>query len=522
MTERFSEGREAHGIDPELTDPEILDVRTPRGPVRGLSRDGIARFAGIPFAQAPTGPLRFRPPVATSPHQDVLDATSFREVSPQNPSMMDALFGGESEPWDEDCLHLNVWTPTVTPRDPLPVMVWIHGGGFEMGSGSSPLYEGGSFARNGVVYVSFNYRLGSLGFLELGHLDPALSGSGSVGLLDQVEALRWVAENIAAFGGDPDNVTVFGESAGAMSVAALLTLPSARGLFHKAITQSGALQAFADPAHAAMVADEFMGFAGVGSVTELQAVPVTELLGAHAKMSAARIADPESFIKRFGTSLAFLPFRPVADGATVPADPFAEAAEGRAANVPLVVGTNLEEWKLFALMTPPPEDRDALAERIRVLGADAHQVLDAYDRDHPGATVAELQSAVFTDVVFRVPASRLADAHVRHAPVWQYRFDWRSPAMGGLLGAAHAIEIPFVFDMVTDHRLHVMVGPEAPSALAQAMHRAWVSFARDGEPRFDSLQWSPLSDAGRPVLCIDEESEVREDPLAASLRCWPT
>lgn len=521
MTRHLPEESDAQGVDPAQSDPEILDVVAPRGPVRGLLRDGIARFAGIPFARAPKGSLRFRPPVATDPHEEVLDATSFAEVSPQNPSMMDALFGGESETWDENCLHLNVWTPTVTPPESLPVMVWIHGGGFEMGSGSSPLYEGGSFARNGVVFVSLNYRLGSLGFLELGHLDPTFAGSGSVGLLDQVEALRWVAENIAAFGGDPANVTIFGESAGAMSVAALLTMPSARGLFHKAITQSGALQAFADPAHAAMVADEFMGFAGAGSVEELQGLPVTDLLAAHAKMSAARLGDPESFIKRFGTPLSFLPFRPVADGDTVPADPLAEVVTGRAADVPMIVGTNLEEWKLFALMTPPPESREDLSERIRVLGADAEEVLAAYDADHPGATVAELQSAVFTDVVFRVPASSLASAHAGHAPVWQYRFDWRSPAMGGLLGAAHAIEIPFVFDMVTDHRLHVMVGPEAPSGLAQAMHRAWVSFARDGVPQLDSLEWPPLSQDGRPVLCIDAESEVREDPLAASLRCWP-
>ncbi|MCZ7630648.1 MAG: carboxylesterase family protein [Microthrixaceae bacterium] len=203
-------------------------MSTPRGEVRGLLHEGVARFLGIPFAKAPIGELRFRAPVANDAHEGILDATEFRAISPQNPSMMDALFGGEAERWDEDCLHLNVWTPTATPAEPLPVMVWIHGGGFEMGSGSSPLYHGESFARSGVVYVSINYRLGSLGFLELGHLDPAMSGSGNVGLLDQVEALRWVTENISAFGGDPDNVTVFGESAGAMSVSLLLTMPSAR------------------------------------------------------------------------------------------------------------------------------------------------------------------------------------------------------------------------------------------------------------------------------------------------------
>jgi para-nitrobenzyl esterase len=382
------------------------------------------------------------------------------------------------------------------------------------------LYHGESFAHSGVVYVSVNYRLGSLGFLELGHLDPALSGSGNVGLLDQVEALRWVAENISDFGGDPGNVTIFGESAGAMSVSTLLTMPSARGLFHKAITQSGALSAAKDPEHAAITTDEFMGLAGLGTVEELQAVPVTDLLAAHAKMSAARIADPDGVIKRDGSPLAFLPFRPVADGHDVPTDPLAEVAAGRAAKVPLVVGTNLEEWKLFALMTQASADREALSARVRLLGADPEEVIVAYESDHPGATIAELETAMFTDAVFRVPASRLADAHVPHAPVWQYRFDWRSPAMGGMLGAAHALEIPFVFDMVTDHRLHVMVGPEAPETLAHSMHEAWVSFARDGSPRFRSLDWPAISVEERPVLCLGDDSSVQDDPLATSRRCW--
>lgn len=500
---------------------ETVDVATPRGDVRGLLHEGIARFEGIPFAKAPTGELRFRPPVAIDEYEGILDATEFRAISPQNPSMMDALFGGEAEHWDEDCLHLNVWTPTLTPSEPLPVMVWIHGGGFEMGSGSSPLYHGESFARSGVVYVSINYRLGSLGFLELGHLDPALSGSGNVGLLDQVEALRWVAENIPAFGGNPDNVTIFGESAGAMSVSTLLTMPSARGLFHKAITQSGALTSVKDPAHAAVTTDEFMGLAALSTIEELQSVPVTALLAAHAKISAARIADPDGVIKRDGSPLAFLPFRPVSDGREVPNDPFAEVVAGRAAKVPLLVGTNLEEWKLFALMTQPSVDRDALSARVRLLGADPDAVIAAYESDHPGATIAELETAMFTDAVFRVPASRLADAYVSHAPVWQYRFDWRSPAMGGMLGAAHALEIPFVFDMVTDHRLHVMVGPEAPETLAHSMHEAWVAFARDGSPRFRSLDWPAVRAGERPVLCMGEDSSVQDDPLAASRECWP-
>jgi len=257
------------------------------------------------------------------------------------------------------------------------------------------------------------------------------------------------------------------------------------------------------------------------TVEELQAAPVKALLAAHARMSAARIADPDGVIRRDGSPLAFLPFRPVADGREVPLDPFAEVVSGRAATVPLMVGTNLEEWKLFALLTQAAQDRDALSARVALLGADPDAVISAYESDHPDASVAELESAMLTDVVFRVPASRLADAQASHAPVWQYRFDWRSPAMGGMLGAAHAIEIPFVFDMVTDHRLHVMVGPDAPSALAHDMHQAWVSFARDGSPQFASVDWPAISATKRPVLCMGESSGVHQDPFGMSRECWP-
>jgi para-nitrobenzyl esterase len=199
--------------DTPADDTEVV-VEAPAGALRGRWADGVARFAGIPFAAPPVGEQRFRPPAPAPDWEGVRDARHFGPISPQNPSLMDALFGGEAEQWDEDCLHLNVWTPSVETESPLPVMVWIHGGGFEMGSGSSPLYHGESFAHSGVVYVSINYRLGSLGFLELGHLDPGYAGSGNVGLLDQVAALRWVRDNVAAFGGDAGNVTVFGESAG--------------------------------------------------------------------------------------------------------------------------------------------------------------------------------------------------------------------------------------------------------------------------------------------------------------------
>ena len=501
-------------------------VPTTHGALRGQWNHGVARFAGVPFAAPPVGELRFRPPAPATPWDGERDATGFGPVSPQNPSLMEALFGGEAETWDEDCLYLNVWTPEpggdpATAAPGRPVMVWIHGGGFEMGSGSSPLYHGESFADDGVVLVSLNYRLGSVGFLELGHLEPVEAGSGNVGLLDQVAALEWVRDNIAAFGGDPSNVTIFGESAGAMSVSLLLSMPRARGLFHKAIAESGAASAAKSPEQSAADTSEFLAAAGLSSVAELRAAPVQQLLVAHAAMAATRMADPEGVIKKYGNPLAFLSFRPVADGHELPLDPLAAVADGAAAGVPLLIGTNLEEWKLFALMTPPAATDEALAERVALVTDDPAGALEAYRSEYPEADLGGLECAVLTDVVFRLPAIRLADAQTAHAPVFQYRFDWRSPAWGGMIGAAHAVEIPFVFDLVADHRLHVLVGPEAPRSLARAMHESWVAFAHGGVPVAEGLEeWPTVDGAGRPVMLLDTECALVMDPEGTTTKFW--
>ncbi|MFZ4519402.1 MAG: carboxylesterase/lipase family protein [Microthrixaceae bacterium] len=497
-----------------------ITITTTHGELRGTRTHGVTRFAGIPFAAPPVGPLRFRPPQPAEPWDGVRDASEFGTVCPQNASLMDALFGGEAERWDEDCLHLNVWTPD-TAAEGRPVMVWIHGGGFEMGSGSSPLYHGEAFARSGVVLVTLNYRLGALGFLELGHLDPELAGSGNNGLLDQVAALEWVRDNIAAFGGDPANVTVFGESAGAMSVGLLLAMPRARGLFRRAIAESGAASAAKTPAEAADDADAFAATCGGLDLDELRSADVATLLAGHAALSASHMADPEAIIRRHGNPLAFLPFRPVADGREVPEDPLGAIAAGSAAGVELVVGTNLEEWKLFAMMAAPATDDDALRRRVELLSDDADAVIAAYRAEWPEHSPAELECAVLTDVVFRVPACRLADAQAPHGAVHQYRFDWRSPALGGLLGAAHAIEIPFVFDLVEDHRLHVLVGAEAPVKLARAVHESWTAFAASGVPAAGGLpEWPQVDEPGRPVMLLGEEPTLALDPEAGTRRAW--
>ena len=514
------------------TAPEGTPVTatTTHGALRGTWHDGVARFAGIPFAAPPVGNLRFAPPAPAAAWDGERSADSTAPVSPQNPSIMDALFGGESEHWDEDCLYLNVWTPSPEPTDhlpadlsSLPVMVWIHGGGFEMGSGSSPMYDGTHFARSGVVLVTCNYRLGAFGFLDLSHLDPALAGSGNLGLLDQIAALEWVRDNIAHFGGDPSNVTIFGQSAGAMSVSLLMSMSRATGLFHKAIAQSGAASAARTTEMAIEDATDFMTIGGWSTVDDLRAAPVADLLGAHAKQSAARMGDPESFIRRTGNPLAFLPFRPVADGIVVPADPHAAIAAGSADGVALVVGTTSEEWRLFAMMSPPPGTEDDLRRRLAVLVAEPDTALEAYRSEHPDLGVGELEGAILTDLVFRIPAVRLADAQAAHAPTFQYLWTWQSPAWGGMVGAAHAIEIPFVFNLVEDHRLHVFVGPDAPGSLAGAINDAWVAFAANGLPKADGLpDWPTVDGAGRPVVILDTETALAHDPNPVTRQFWAT
>ncbi|MFM7068785.1 MAG: carboxylesterase/lipase family protein [Actinomycetes bacterium] len=510
------------------SDRAVPVVATGLGSARGVWIDEVARFGGLPFAAPPVGDLRFRPPAPPAAWDGERDATGFGHVCPQNPSMLTALLGEEPETASEDCLYLNVWT--TAPGDPeaaLPVMVWIHGGGFEMGSGSSPMYHGEEFARSGVVLVSVNYRLGSLGFLELGHLDDRLAGSGNNGLLDQVAALEWVRDHIAAFGGDPRNVTIFGESAGAMSVSLLLTMPAAKGLFHRAIAQSGALTAARTPDQARTDADEFIATLGADSISELLCAPTEDLLAAHAAVAATRVGNPEAVIQSHGSPLAFLAFRPVADSRAVPANPLGALAEGAAAGISLICGTNLDEWKLFALMSPAAADDAALLERMALIVDDPDKALEVYRQTYPECTPGDLESFFLTDEVFRIPAVQTADAQRRHAPVFQYRFDWRSPAWGGAIGAAHAVEIPFVFHCVDDPRLGVFIGEHPPEQLARRIHDAWVAFAATGVPTIaGDVEWLALgaAESGRPVMLFNQTDdggdELADDPESATREFW--
>jgi len=496
-------------------DPTV--VETAAGYVQGRrSRDGdVVLFRGIPFAAPPVGRLRFRPPQPPAPWPGVRDATSYGPSAPQNPGVMERLWGGENVV-SEDCLTLNVWTNGGGDRR-RPVLVWIHGGGFMTGSGSIPWYDGRTFVRSGdAVVVSLNYRLGPLGFLHLADLGgEAYASSGNCGILDQVCALRWVRDNIANFGGDPANVTVFGESAGGMSVGTLLGLPAARGLFRRAIPQSGACANVSSREFATRVAVETLEALGLppGDPSPLQSMPFEQLLVAQ-EVVASRYS---------GRALAY---QPVVDGVALPQAPLDAVAAGSAADVAVLCGTTLEEMKLFSLLDAAQEevDPDVVVERARVfLGDRAPAMVELYQRSRPGASGTDIWTAMATDLVFRIPAIRLLEAQSSVATeCWAYLFTMRSTAFGGALGSCHGMEIPFVFDNLSRAGVELFTGnPPGGPELAARMHRAWMAFAASGDPAHDDLPPWPRYETGRrATMELGSPCRVLDDPMGDERAAW--
>ena len=500
-------------------------VSTAQGRLEGVIEGGIVRFRGIPFAAAPVGERRFRPPEPVEPWSGVRPATRPGARSWQASGGITAMLGDTSEAMDEDCLFLDVTTPGCDDSR-RPVMVWIHGGGFTSGSGSTPWYDGASLSERGdVVVVTINYRLGALGFLWLGDLDPRYASSGVNGLLDQAAALRWVRENIAAFGGDPQNVTIFGESAGAMSVVTHLALPTSAGLFRRAIAQSGAGGNVLDPAIAAGVTDRLRTELGVETLEELLAMPAGTITEAAGRVERSYFEDPSPLAGPSGIALA-MAFQPVVDGVWLPHAPLTAIAAGASSEVELLTGTNLDEWNLFRLMSPGGLDHPQLLTRLERLFGDGHRVHDTYVESLGECTPDDLWSAVLTDATFRMPMIELLDA--RHAgasaPSWEYLFTWPTPAFGGVAGSCHALEIPFVFGVLENHGAELFLGGAVDSrllALSAAMQDAWISFARHGDPGHEGIPAWPASDPEhRTALRFDLEREVLHDPHGNRRRLW--
>ncbi len=490
-----------------------LVVTTRHGQLRGQVTEGVAAFKGIPYAAPPFGPNRFQPPQPPQAWDGVRDALAYGAVPPQPRYVppFDQLLGDQGHA-GEDCLNLNVWTPHPS-RDRLPVMVWIHGGAFHRGSGALATYDGGRFARDGVVCVTINYRLGADGFLYLGE------GIANRGLLDQIAALEWVQENIKAFGGDPARVTIFGESAGAFSVATLLSMPRAQGLFQQGIAQSGAAQHTSSVPTAQMIGRNLAEKLGVApTMTSIGAVPLERLVAAQAELSMELALRPDP--ARWGeVATNGMMFEPVVDGEVVPAPPIERIVAGAGAGVDLMVGTTTEEWRFFLVPGGAIDlvTDDRLVTTARVMGLDVERALRVYRTSRPQATPGDLLGALITDWFFRIPAIRLAEAHARNGgSPYVYEFAWRSPLFNGRFGAAHAVEIGFVFDNLGREGAMTLAGDAPPQALADAMHRAWVAFATSGAPG-----WSPYDADERSVMRFDGTGgTVVSDPAAQERGLW--
>ncbi|MGW4719131.1 carboxylesterase/lipase family protein [Nocardia sp. NPDC004260] len=489
----------------------LQTVQTRYGPVRGRTRGPVHEFLGIPFAAAPAGKHRFLPPVPPQAWATVRDATDPGPTAARAPYVpaYDGLVPEVSIPGD-DVLNLNVWTSST--EGARPVLVWIHGGAFTNGSNALPTYDGTAFAASGVVVVAVNYRLGGEGWLHFG------ADTVNLGILDVVAALEWVRDNIAAFGGDPARVTIAGQSAGAMLATTLLAVPRARGLFRGLIAHSGAAANTVTPDEARLLIDNVAAHIGIEpSLDAFADVPIDEL-STHVRAVLHEVqtaADPA----RWGRlALTTLPFAPVVDGSIVVDDPLAVVASGANTDVAILAGSNAEDARLILVASGAIDqiDEPTLAAGAEAYGLDPAVALPRYRASRPDASAGDLLSAVVTDWFFRIPAIRLAEAQTgAGGAAWAFRFDWRSPRLGGRLGAAHAVDLPFVFKTHTRPENHTLVGAHAPDAVADNLHGMYRAFVLDADPG-----WARYEPQRRTTGLIAGTVTVANDPDAAERLLW--
>lgn len=512
-------------------------VDTKYGKVEGHENGAIEEFLGLAFAKPPVGDLRFKAPQAPDAWKDVYQADKFGGAAPQ---MSIPIFNvGEIA---EDCLYLNVWTPAVDGKK-RAVMFWIHGGGFFIGSAAQAEYSGAALAEKGdVVVVGINYRLGALGFAHLQDaLGDAHQSDTNLGMRDQVAALQWVRDNIDQFGGDPDNVTIFGESAGGMSVATLMAIPSAEGLFHKAIPQSGAGHNAVSKAGATKVAEKLLSSLNItqDNAADLQTIPYEAILKAQMKCSSVEMNCGPWNLPSIGMA-----FVPVVDGDFLPDHPYNMIKNGLSKNVSLLIGTTAEEWKLFGMLANLMPKDAGKAGSGGLMGGDMpdwlnvteDNIVSALDSQIPGQGKAAAEAyknelgektepsdifgAMQTDKVFTQPALRFAAAQLAHNDeIYMYRFDFKSPIFAG---ACHAIDIPFVFDTI-DSQFGMMFtgGGDGPKALATLVQGAWLAFAKTGNPSHAGLpEWALYDQGKRSTMVFDNNCSVVENPRAETNLFW--
>jgi para-nitrobenzyl esterase len=497
-------------------------VDTTYGPVRGAAEGPAVRaWKGIRYAAQPVGALRFRAPQPPERWTEVADATRYGPVCPQPTFANMPLDLGAAQ--GEDCLRLNVWTPCgAQPGDRKPVMVWLHGGAYVLGSGSQALYDGRRLAASGdVVVVTVNYRVGALGFLDLSSFSTSRRRFDSnVGLRDVLAALGWVRDNIAAFGGDPGRVTLFGESAGAGIVTSLLASPAADGLFTRAIAQSSPATSVYDRARAVRVAETILDRLGVDA-DRLPDVPTAVLLA----------ASQEVFDEVPVRNPGLLAFVPIVDGDLLDDYPVKSAQEGRSLAVPLIIGTNRHEAALFRLMRSrlmpiTPRAITSMFDEIAAEQPDLQLPTDeeigsAYSRVRGRAR----SLTIATDVGFRMPSVWLAEGHAQVAPVYLYRFDYATPLLKLLMvNAAHATELPYVWGNLGGPKDPALKlgGAKTARGVSKRMRTRWVNFATTGSPAGPpgEPEWTPYGPAERACLLIDRRDRVVHDVDAHIRAAW--
>lgn len=482
------------------------------GSIEGFARGGVRRWRSIPYALPPVGALRFRAPQPAEPWSGVRHCHGFTNCAPQH-RRYTMIAPGKYQPTGEDCLTLNVVAPEVTGPGPLPVMVFIHGGGYILGSSATPLYDGAALARRGCVYVSVNYRLGALGCLDLSSLStPDIPLQSNLYLRDLVQALHWVRQNIAVFGGDPDNVTIFGESAGAHIVTTLLAVPAAEGLFTRAIAESPASGMVRSPAQSAEFASRFAKLLGVRNSDAahvlLRASPA-ELLAAQDRL----IADGSR------NMLGAFPIGPVYGDDILPMDPVRAMRSGAAHRVPLIVGSNADEGRLFTrfLRLLPTTESKIEALLAKTDPAIRDRITAAYP-DYPNRAACVRLGG---DFAFNSAVWQTAEAHGTHAPTYLYRYDFAPRALRWSgLGATHATELFAVFDIYRS-RFGTLLAPGAERRTAlqvsdQVQHH-WQRFSRDGAP---GDGWPAYTDTDRAVMVFDRRSGIEFDPHPERRTAW--
>ncbi|MFX1469756.1 MAG: carboxylesterase/lipase family protein [Promethearchaeota archaeon] len=478
------------------------------GKVKGYSENNLQIFKGIPYAEPPIGDLRFSPPQAKIPWDGVLETTEFGPCAFQGYTALEEVTG-KLQPESEDCLTLNIWTPAIDNKK-RPVMFWIHGGAFIFGGSRAPTYDGSHLAQRGdVVIVTINYRVGAFGYLFI----PGITANA--GLFDQILALKWVHDNIAKFGGDPDNITIFGQSAGAYSVITLTAMPTAKDLYRRIIAQS---MPTIDPKVTKKPTKELMRALGIktGDIDALRKIAPEEIIKAQNEI----------------TKQNALAFRPIIDGETIPIHPLTVFKEGKCKNIDLMMGTTLHEAKLFTSLNPATrkvEDEKVIMLYLGTMGINsenARNIIDTYKEARKGILSnepKELLDSIVTDLMFRVATLQILEAQSKYQPnTYNYLFTWESSVYNGRFGACHALELPFVFNTLEEPGMKALVGDASNTGtLCENMMDAWLSFAHSGDPNHDKIpNWPPYNTKSRTTLLFGEKLKTADGLFEKERKTW--